>query len=346
MASLVSKLSFFFFFFVLVLSPQIQAREGKVFSLFTHFRTIYNVKEHQNLPEKPKAKSPTPAPTLEPIAAPTPEPITAPAPAPAPESGSTTVESGPAPEPDFVDNGNGYGLYGTESSATQYSSPNKETPITTTTTFENELLDEDLIGESFNNNNNNNYNYNPNSYSNNVVKRNSNNYNNEEEFRNNYNNGYNKNHEDSYSNNNEEEFRSSYNNGYDNKNHEDSYSNNNYNERYTNNYNNGNEYSNNKNNYNERYTSNYNTNNEYNSNYNNVFDEVKREGMSDTRFMENGKYYYPVKNNNNQNYNLNEYESVRGKTENEGYYEKTQYPNEFDTMEEYEKQQESQGYTP
>ncbi|KAL1345942.1 hypothetical protein AAHE18_08G152700 [Arachis hypogaea] len=297
MASLVSKLSFFFFFFVLVLSPQIQAREGKVFSLFTHFRTIYNVKEHQNLPEKPKAKSPTPAPTLEPIAAPTPEPITAPAPAPAPESGSTTVESGPAPEPDFVDNGNGYGLYGTESSATQYSSPNKETPITTTTTFENELLDEDLIGESFNNNNNNNYNYNPNSYSNNV-------------------------------------------------NHEDSYSNNNYNERYTNNYNNGNEYSNNKNNYNERYTSNYNTNNEYNSNYNNVFDEVKREGMSDTRFMENGKYYYPVKNNNNQNYNLNEYESVRGKTENEGYYEKTQYPNEFDTMEEYEKQQESQGYTP
>ncbi|KAL1299154.1 hypothetical protein AAHE18_18G088200 [Arachis hypogaea] len=310
MASLVSKLSFFFFF-VLVLSPQIQAREGKVFSLFTHFRTIYNVKEHQNLPEKPKAKSPTPAPALEPIAAPTPEPITAPAPAPAPESGSTTVESGPAPEPDFVDNGNGYGLYGTESSATQYSSPNKETPITTTTTFENELLDEDLTGESFNNNNNN-YNYNPNSYSNNEVKRNSNNYNNEEEFRNNYNNGYNKNHEDSYSNNNEEEFRSSYNNGYDNKNHEDSYSNNNYNE----------------------------------SNYNSVFDEVKREGMSDTRFMENGKYYYPVKNNNNQNYNLNEYESVRGKTEHEGYYEKTQYPNEFDTMEEYEKQQESQGYTP
>jgi len=69
--------------------------------------------------------------------------------------------------------------------------------------------------------------------------------------------------------------------------------------------------------------------------------------MSDTRFLENGKYYYNANTVNNENYNLNGYESERGSTaENEGYYEKSQYPNEFDTMEEYEKQQEEQGYTP
>lgn len=282
MASFGTQLSFFFLL-VLVLSPQIQAREGKLFTLFTHFRTTYNVKDPQVLLKKPKAESPAPA------------PITAPTPAPAPESESI-LASGPAPEPDFVDRGDGYGLYGSGSS--QYS-PTKETP--TSTTFENELLNEDLSSESYKTgypktNLYNNYNGNPSNYNSNEVYRN--NYNNEE-YRSNFNgNGYTKNYVDSYSNNN--------------------------NNRYYNKYN-GNEYNNN--------------------NYNGNGYERKREGMSDTRFAENGKYSYHVKNEN-ENYNLNGYESGRGSTENERYYEKNQYPNEFDTMEEYEKQQESQGYKP
>ena len=63
--------------------------------------------------------------------------------------------------------------------------------------------------------------------------------------------------------------------------------------------------------------------------------------MSDTRFLENGKYYYDV---NNENLNQNGYESVKENSNAEGYYgngEKSKY--EFDSMEEYEKQQ---GYNP
>ncbi|XP_004487198.1 uncharacterized protein [Cicer arietinum] len=228
-----------FFFFLLVLSPQIQARQNKFFSFFTHFKTINNVKDPQPL---------TTAPTPAPLSAPTPAPLSAPTqePSAAPEIG-TSIPSGPAPEPEFLDNGNSYGLYGMDST--------KETP----TTFENELLNED-----FNDN-------------------------------------------------------KSYKKGYPQTN-------------FHNNYNN------------EVYTKTYNSE-EYNNNYVNGY-ERKGEGMSDTRFMENGKYYYNV-NNEKDNYNLNGYESERGSNENEGYsYGKNnQYPNEFDTMEEYEKQQEAQGYT-
>ncbi|XP_027343926.1 protein E6 [Abrus precatorius] len=265
MASFGNQLSFFLLL-VLVISPKIQAREGKVFSLFTHFRTIYNAKDPQ-VPNN-KAKAESPAPTPEPIAAPTP----APAPSTSPATGST-IPSGPAPEPEFFDRGDGYGLYGKGSSSNQYS-PTKETQ--TTTTFENELLNEDFNDES---------------YKTGFPKTNFHNNYDSEEYRNNYNN---------------EEYRNSYNNGY-NKNYVNSYSNN---------FNN--------------------LNNEY---------EINKEGMSDTRFLENGKYYYHV-NTENENYNLNGYESGRGSTENEGYFEKNEYPNEFDTMEEYEKQQASQGYTP
>lgn len=260
MASFGSQLSFFLLL-VLVLCPQIQAREGKLFNFFTHFKTTYNV----------KAPSPITAPTPSPITAPTPSPT--PAPAAAPEQGSIIV-SGPAPDPGFVDSGEGYGLYGTDSN--QYS-PTKETPPTTTT-FENELLNEDFTDEKYKTG------YpKTNFYSSN---------NNNEVYRNSYNN---------------QEYKSNYNNGY-NKNYVDSYS--------------------------------------KNYNYNENGFERKREGMSDTRFLENAKYYYHV-NTDNENYNLNNvYESERGSTENEGFYEKRQYPNEFDTMEEYEKQQASQGYTP
>jgi len=268
MASLANQVSFFFLL-VLFLSPQIQARQSKFFSFFTHFKTTHNVEDPQ-LPQSP-APAPAPAPAQEPASAPAQEP------AAAPEIESTTLPSGPAPEPQFlVETGNGYGLYGIDSTS-QYS-PTKETPKTTLTDFEDELLNEDfndnkLLNEDLNDN-------------------------------------------------------KSYKKGYPQTNIHNN------NEIYTKNYNN----EENKNNYNS-----YNGKEFYNNNNNNH--ERKGEGMSDTRFMENGKYYYNV-NSENENYkNVNEYESGRGSAENEGNYEKNQYQNEFETMEEYEKQQEAQGYT-
>lgn len=255
--------------------------------MFTHFKTIYNVKD--------ESLAPTPAPA----------PITE-EPAAAPENG-ITIPSGPAPEPEFFNKGEGYGLYGSDPN--QYSQT-KETPKTST--FEDELLNED-----FNDNKSYKTGYpqtNLYNYHNNEVYS-TKNYN-TEESKNTYNNEKSKN---TYNNEvyskkyNSEEYKSNYNNDY-NKNNVDNYSNN---------------FNNNNNNY-----------------YGNGYERKGDQGMSDTRFMENGKYYYNV-NGENENYNLNGYESSeRGSTENEGYYQKNQYPNEFDTMEEYEKQQEAQGYTP
>ncbi|KAG4960961.1 hypothetical protein JHK87_037594 [Glycine soja] len=298
MASFWNQLSFFLLL-VLVISPQIQAREGKLFSLFSHFRTIYNVKDPL---DKTNAESPAlpPGPTPKPASAPELEPESAPTPAPSAEQEiGSTIPSGPAPEPEFFDSGEGYGLYG-RGSYSQYP-PTKETP-TTTTTFQNELLNEDFNDES---------------YKTGYPKTNLYN-NNNEEYKNN--------------DNTKEEYRNSYIGGYS-----DDFN------RYSNN-------NNNNNNGKENYNNNYNgKENYYNNNDNYISNgyEEKREGMSDTRFLENGKYYYHV-NSVKENYNLNGYESGRGSaTENEGnYYEKSQYPNEFDTMEEYEKQQEEQGYTP
>jgi len=265
MASLANQVSFFFLL-VLFLSPQIQARQNKLFSFFTHSKTTNNVED----PQLPQSPAPAPAPTQEPASAPGQEPAVA------PEIVSTTLPSGPAPEPQFlVETGNGYGLYGIDSS--QYS-PTKETPKTTLTDFEDELLNEDfndnkLLNEDLNDN-------------------------------------------------------KSYKKGYPQTNFHNN------NEVYTKNYNN----EENKNSYNS-----YNGKEFYNNNNNNY--ERKGEGMSDTRFMENGKYYYNVNSENEKYNNVNGYESGRGSTENEGSYEKNQYQNEFETMEEYEKQQEAQGYT-
>lgn len=299
---------------------------------------MYNVKDPL---QKTKVQSPAlapgpvtfepasaPGPALEPVSAPALEPVSAPAPAPALEPVSapapsveqaigSTIPSGPAPEPEFSESGEGYGLYG-RGSYSQYS-PTKETP-STATNFE--LLNEDFNDQSYktgypktnfyNNNNNNNEEFRHNANYNEEFR---NNVNNNEEFRNNVNN----NEEFRINDNNNEEYRSTYSSGYA-SNFNDRFSNNNYDDK-----------------------ENYPKSNNYNGNgY-----EGKREGMSDTRFLENGKYYYNANTVNNENYNLNGYESERGSTaENEGYYEKSQYPNEFDTMEEYEKQQEEQGYTP
>ncbi|KAK8655294.1 hypothetical protein V6N13_107877 [Hibiscus sabdariffa] len=63
--------------------------------------------------------------------------------------------------------------------------------------------------------------------------------------------------------------------------------------------------------------------------------ETERQGMSDTRFVEGGKYYYNVKR---VNYYPNGYEfsSSKETNKNEGYYGNTENSNEFNSMEELE----------
>ncbi|XP_027925674.1 GATA zinc finger domain-containing protein 14-like [Vigna unguiculata] len=356
MASFGNQLSFFLLFLLLI-SPQIQARKGKVFSLFSHFRTIYNVKDPL---QKTKLESPALAPgpvTFEPASAPAPvtfEPVSAPAlepasaPAPSVEQAiGSTIPSGPAPEPEFSESGEGYGLYG-RGSYNQYS-PTKDTP--TTTNFE--LLNEDFNDESYKKGYPKTNFYSSSSDNNNEEFRH--NVNNNEEFRNNANNNQEFRHNVNYN----EEFRNNANNNEEFGNNDSKY------ENFRNNVNNHEEFSvddnndeefsiddNNNEEYRNTYTGGYASNfnnderNYQNNNYNGNGYKGKREGMSDTRFVENGRYSYNV-NSVNENYNLNGYESERGNSAvNEGYREKSEYPNEFDTMEEYEKQQREQGYTP
>ncbi|KAK9285313.1 hypothetical protein L1049_024504 [Liquidambar formosana] len=129
------------------------------------------------------------------------------------------------------------------------------------------------------------------------------------------------------------------NNGYTNTNTNSNYNNNGYTNTNTNtntNYNANlyqNSYSTNG------YQSNYN-NNGYPSNYNNNAYVTEPQGMSDTRSVENGKYYYDAKK---ENAYLNGYESGTGSTQNEVYYGNKVNSNEFNSMEEYERQQEYQG---
>ncbi|XP_062020268.1 protein E6-like [Rosa rugosa] len=89
------------------------------------------------------------------------------------------------------------------------------------------------------------------------------------------------------------------------------------------------------------------TNSYYSNGNGNSVDGFEQQGMSDTRFLENGSYYHQdndVKNENNDK--LNGYQSGRGSTTNEAYFGNSEKPNEFNTMEEFEKYQENQGYVP
>lgn len=87
------------------------------------------------------------------------------------------------------------------------------------------------------------------------------------------------------------------------------------------------------------------TNSYYNGNGNRLDGVVEQQGMSDTRFLENGSYYQDdVRNENNDK--VNGYQSGRGSTTNEGYFGNSEKPNEFNTMEEYENYQERQEYVP
>ncbi|KAI5661721.1 hypothetical protein M9H77_21044 [Catharanthus roseus] len=114
-------------------------------------------------------------------------------------------------------------------------------------------------------------------------------------------------------------------------------------EKYNNNNNNG--YVNNNNN---GYSSNlYDNMGWSNSNYgnkgynNNRYESDEKQGMSDTRSLEKGKYYYTPnqdKYNNYENDGYDESESVMRGSNNEGYYgERSKY--EFDSIDEYERQQ-------
>nr|XP_011466926.1 PREDICTED: protein E6-like [Fragaria vesca subsp. vesca] len=102
----------------------------------------------------------------------------------------------------------------------------------------------------------------------------------------------------------------------------------------------------------DRYTTNYingregSTNSYYSNDNGNSVDGFEQQGMSDTRILENGSYYQDdvVKNKNNDEFNG--YQSGRGSTTNEVYFGNNEKPNEFNTMEEYEKYQENQGYVP
>ena len=89
----------------------------------------------------------------------------------------------------------------------------------------------------------------------------------------------------------------------------------------------------NKNGYSSSYRNNgYSTSSSHNNGY-----STEKQGMSDTRFLENGKYYHDL---NNENHYVDGYNTEKGSTSNEFYYSNTENSNEFNSMEEYQRQQE------
>ncbi|KAM5559529.1 hypothetical protein ABKV19_020940 [Rosa sericea] len=87
----------------------------------------------------------------------------------------------------------------------------------------------------------------------------------------------------------------------------------------------------------------YNMESDFNGNGNgddNIWDEIKQQGLSDTRSLENGRYI--VDKNRFNGYDT----ARRGSTGNEGYDGKSGKQNEFDSLEEYEKYLQRTGYLP
>ncbi|KAB1200684.1 Protein E6 [Morella rubra] len=318
MESFAKPLSFFFLL-VLFSSLPIQAREGRFFSKVARHSTNNNIVTE---PKIPLGEAPTPAPA--PDAAEAPTPVVAPTPAPTHSASQ-----------------NGYGLYGHGSG--QFS-PTEETQ-NTATKFEDEILTGELKGESFetgypktnlynqNGNTNNGYTtkYNSKGYASNY---------NSDGYVNNYNaNGYSNNYDgNGYSNNyvNGNGFSNTYNsNGYQSERQGMSDTRFLENGRYYVDVKNENHNLNKQGMSDTRFLE----NGRYYVDVKNENHNLNKQGMSDTRFLENGRYYVDVKNENN---NLNGYESGRGTSNNEGYYGNNLYANEFNSMEEYEKQEESQ----
>ncbi|CAB4273438.1 unnamed protein product [Prunus armeniaca] len=309
MAPFAKSLSFFFLL-VLIFSSfeNTQARESVFFSKVTHYN---NNKKNVNEPtiSTSIAEVPTPAPSP---AAEAPELADVPAPAAeAPELADV-----PAPAPSYLEkehrhNGALYGLGSGKSPSTE------ETP--TTIDGEDEILAEELSGESFDRTGNHESTnlYNNNGYKTNYV--NNNNYVNGNGYKTNY---VNNNNNNNYVNGN------GYKTNYVNNNNNNYVNGNGYKTNYVNNNNyiNGNGYTK---------ANNYKGSNGWENREINA-----QQGMSDTRFLENGRYFHDVKNEINQNFNEN-YEAGRGSTRNY-----VQNSNEFNTMEEYDKYQERRGYVP
>ncbi|CAN6572953.1 unnamed protein product [Malus baccata var. baccata] len=255
MASFAKPLPFFFLL-VLVCSSFIHiihARQSVSFSKVTHDNNNNNDK-NDNYVMEAEAEAPTPA--LQVVA----------------EAPELVPTSAPTPSYTERDHGSNSGLYGLGST----NSPStKETP-TTITDVEDQILSEELSGESF------------------------------DHPKGNYEstNLYNK----------------------DNINQDTGYTGNSY------------------------YVKNYDGRGGYNRNPPGGGNEIsEQQGMSDTRFLENGKYYHDVKNEiKNNNFNGNYESDGRGSTRNdvEGYYGNSHSSNEFNTMEEYDKYQKTQGYVP
>ncbi|XP_052310639.1 uncharacterized protein LOC7459967 isoform X3 [Populus trichocarpa] len=348
-----------FFFCLLVTFSSIQARESMFFSKFTR---------HYSITKENGKKGPI---TILAV------PIQAPTPAPAPSPASLLDVPEPAPAPVFGESEKGHGLFGegsgmfppkeTSTTTTTYADENE---------LLNEELDGVTSDQKYENSNYNNNGY-TSTYNNNGYERsNYNNKNNNNGYKlgsaryetgNQNNNGY----TNKYYNNGYKLAGESYEagnqnteNGYNNNGNTNNYNNEGYTNKY---YNNGyklagesqeagnqnseNGYSNNgnTNNYNNKgYTNKY-YNNGYklagesyeagNQNSDNGYTryETERQGMSDTRFMEGGKYYYNAKNENY--YPANKYESGKVSTQNQGSYGNDENPNEFNTMEEYKSQE-------
>ncbi|XP_016649185.1 PREDICTED: GATA zinc finger domain-containing protein 14 [Prunus mume] len=311
MAPFAKSLSFFFLLVLIFSSENTQARESVFFSNVTHYN---NNNKNVNEPTISTSIAEVPTPALSPAAE---APELADVPAPAAEA--PELADVPAPAPSYLEKehrhkGALYGLGSGKSPSTE------KTP--TTIDGEDEILAEELSGESFDRTGN--YEstnlHSSNGYKTNYV--NNNNYVNGNGYKTNYVNNNN------YVNGNGYKTNYVNNNNYVNGNgYKTNYVNNNNN---NNNYVNGNGYKTNYVNNNYINGNGYTKTNNYKGSNGWENREINaQQGMSDTRFLENGRYYHE------------NYEAGRGSNRN--YVQNT---NEFNTMEEYDKYQERRGYVP
>ncbi|KAM0049633.1 putative protein E6 [Helianthus debilis subsp. tardiflorus] len=381
MASINNTFTFHFILLILFsLSLQPHARESKFFTKVIHY-----------LSNSPKTSSsslvPSPAPVLVPELFPVTEPLLAPAPAPTEKEygyglyGQGSSEFSSEEYHTSSIDGSNYETAGDEEE--------KATLASEEFTSEKDAPFEKLLSSESYPNSNNGYSNNGNGYPNSMNENNGYNHNGYKNKKNGYNqygynngDGYNQN---GYTNNNGNGYNQ---NGYTNNNgNQNGYTNNGngynhngynnengYNQNGYNNYeDNANEYASSMNENNGYKTDRYSQNNYHNYNYMSFTNEnngyngngytrskeenngyngrymVKQQGLSETRFLENGKYSYDA-NNNGNNHETSYEEQVRGNGDGyNGNKEVSKY--EFDTMDEYERQEgypesDQRGYVP
>ncbi|KAF5206166.1 hypothetical protein FRX31_004246 [Thalictrum thalictroides] len=288
-----------------IISLQVHAREGLFFSKVSHSNTNNNnIEAEAGLPTTEVTSLPTT------------------------EVNVTSQDD--ESQPTFTPEGhNGYGLYGREMDQGSANLPektsteaynggeNSEFMFNNGVPFDSKNKDNNVVYEAkqyglsdtrYQDNGNNNNNYNTNNYDEN--KQNS--------FNGNNNNNYNAN---NYDENKQNSFNGNNNNNY-NANNYDENKQNSFNGNNNNNYNANNYDENKQNSFNGNNNNNYNANNNYgyenkqnsfngnNGNYNRYQYPAQKQGMSDTRYFENGKYFYDL--NNEELYkNRYQYQTVR-----------------------------------